>query len=181
MYRPSRKSACPVRIWDMVRDRSPPKTPHQLLDRLNKTVNEILSEPAVKSKFADLGVQPVGGTLAETNTFIARERHRWGELFAQPGSRPTKPHFDRIRGVIKDRVKSATPPTLIRQGKLPRSPCASQQSGDRRPTRITNEHRVCFSEMNSRRFLYKWRGMFLWFRLVLKQTNEKPNQQLLPQ
>jgi tripartite-type tricarboxylate transporter receptor subunit TctC len=64
---------------------APPKTPHQLLDRLNKTVNEILSEPAVKSKFADLGVQPVGGTLAETNTFIARERHRWGELIRAAG------------------------------------------------------------------------------------------------
>jgi tripartite-type tricarboxylate transporter receptor subunit TctC len=59
---------------------APPKTPPQLLDRLNKAVNEILSEPTVKSKFAELGIQPVGGTLAETDTFIARERQRWGEL-----------------------------------------------------------------------------------------------------
>jgi tripartite-type tricarboxylate transporter receptor subunit TctC len=64
---------------------APPKTPHQLLDSLNKAVNEILSEPAVKSKFADLGVQPVGGTLAETNTFIAHERQRWGELIRAAG------------------------------------------------------------------------------------------------
>lgn len=64
---------------------APPKTPHQLLDRLNKTVNEILCEPAVKSKFADLGVQPVGGTLAETNTFIASERQRWEELIRAAG------------------------------------------------------------------------------------------------
>jgi tripartite-type tricarboxylate transporter receptor subunit TctC len=64
---------------------APPKTPHQLLDRLNNAVNEILSEPTVKSKFAELGVQPVGGTLAETDAFITGERERWGELIRAAG------------------------------------------------------------------------------------------------
>jgi tripartite-type tricarboxylate transporter receptor subunit TctC len=64
---------------------APPKTPHQLLDRLNRAVNEILSEPTVKSKFAELGVQPVGGTLAETDAFITGERERWGELIRAAG------------------------------------------------------------------------------------------------
>jgi tripartite-type tricarboxylate transporter receptor subunit TctC len=64
---------------------APPKTPPQLLDRLNKAVNEILSEPSVKSKFAELGVQPVGGTRAKTDSFIARERQRWGELIRAAG------------------------------------------------------------------------------------------------
>jgi tripartite-type tricarboxylate transporter receptor subunit TctC len=64
---------------------APPKTPSQLLDRLNKAVNEILSEPSVKSRFAELGVQPVGGTRAETDSFIASERERWGELIRAAG------------------------------------------------------------------------------------------------
>lgn len=64
---------------------APPKTPPQLLDRLNAAVDEILSEPSVKSKFAELGVQSVGGTRAETNSFIARERQRWGELIRAAG------------------------------------------------------------------------------------------------
>jgi tripartite-type tricarboxylate transporter receptor subunit TctC len=64
---------------------APPKTPHQLLDRLNRALNEILSEPTVKSKFAELGVQPVGGTLAETDAFITGERERWGELIRAAG------------------------------------------------------------------------------------------------
>jgi tripartite-type tricarboxylate transporter receptor subunit TctC len=64
---------------------APPKTPPQLLDRLNRAVNEILSEPSVRSKFAELGVQPVGGTRAETNSFITRERQRWGELIRAAG------------------------------------------------------------------------------------------------
>jgi tripartite-type tricarboxylate transporter receptor subunit TctC len=66
---------------------APPKTPFQLLDRLNKIVNEILSEPSVKSKFEDLGVQPVGGTLAQTNSFVTRERQRWGDLIRAAGIR----------------------------------------------------------------------------------------------
>jgi tripartite-type tricarboxylate transporter receptor subunit TctC len=64
---------------------APAKTPPQLLDRLNKAVNEILSEPSVKSKFEELGVQPVGGTLVQTNSFITRERQRWGELIRAAG------------------------------------------------------------------------------------------------
>jgi len=64
---------------------APPKTPSQRLDPLNKTVNEILSEPSVKSKFEELGVQPVGGTLAQTNSFVTRERQRWGDLIRAAG------------------------------------------------------------------------------------------------
>ena len=54
-----------------------------MLDRLNKIV--ILSEPSVKSKFEELGVQPIGGTLAQANSFITRERQRWGELIRAAG------------------------------------------------------------------------------------------------
>lgn len=64
---------------------APPKTPPQLLDRLNKAVNEILSEPSVRSKFAELSVQPMGGTRGETNSFITHERQRWGELIHAAG------------------------------------------------------------------------------------------------
>ena len=64
---------------------APPKTPSQLRDRLNKTVNEILSEPSVKSKFEELVVQPVGGTLAQTHSLITRERQRWGDLIRAAG------------------------------------------------------------------------------------------------
>ena len=64
---------------------APPKTPPELLERLNRVINEILSEPDLKAKFAQLGVQPVGGTRAETNSLISRERQRWGELIRAAG------------------------------------------------------------------------------------------------
>jgi len=67
---------------------APPKTPSELLDRLNKTVNEILAEPSLKAKFAELGVRPVGGTRAETDALITRERQRWGELIRAAGIQP---------------------------------------------------------------------------------------------
>ena len=67
---------------------APPKTPPELLDRLNKAVNEILAEPSLKAKFAELGVRPVGGTRAETDALIARERQRWGELIRAAGIQP---------------------------------------------------------------------------------------------
>ena len=67
---------------------APPKTPSELLDRLNKTVNEILAEPSLKAKFAELGVQPVGGTRAETEGLITRERQRWGELIRAADIQP---------------------------------------------------------------------------------------------
>jgi tripartite-type tricarboxylate transporter receptor subunit TctC len=66
---------------------APPKTPPELLERLNRVVNEILSEPSLKAKFAQLGVQPVGGTRAETDRLISRERQRWGELIRAAGIR----------------------------------------------------------------------------------------------
>jgi len=67
---------------------APAKTPPELLDRLNKAVNEILAEPSLKAKFAELGVQPVGGTRAETDGLITRERQRWGELIRAADIQP---------------------------------------------------------------------------------------------
>jgi len=67
---------------------APAKTPPELLDRLNKAVNEILAEPSLKAKFAELGVQPVGGTRAETEGLITRERQRWGELIRAADIQP---------------------------------------------------------------------------------------------
>ena len=64
---------------------APPKTAPELLDRLNKVVNEVLSEPSLRAKFTELGVQPVGGTRAETNSLMTRERQRWGDLIRAAG------------------------------------------------------------------------------------------------
>jgi tripartite-type tricarboxylate transporter receptor subunit TctC len=57
-----------------------PKTSAALIERLNKAITEILAEPDVKSRFAAISVQPIGGTVAQTKKFIAEERLRWGSI-----------------------------------------------------------------------------------------------------
>ena len=39
-----------------------------------------LTPEQVREHFAKMGVQPVGGSVAETARFIAGERERWGEV-----------------------------------------------------------------------------------------------------
>lgn len=56
---------------------APPKTSAALIERLNNAITEILAQPDVKAKFAKIGVEPVGGTVAQTVKFIAEERLRW--------------------------------------------------------------------------------------------------------
>jgi hypothetical protein len=36
--------------------------------------------PDVKEQFAKMGIQPVGGSVAETEKFIADERALWGDV-----------------------------------------------------------------------------------------------------
>jgi tripartite-type tricarboxylate transporter receptor subunit TctC len=59
---------------------APPGTPVALVEAINKAFAAVLALPAVREHFAKMGVQPVGGSVAETARFIAGERERWGEV-----------------------------------------------------------------------------------------------------
>jgi tripartite-type tricarboxylate transporter receptor subunit TctC len=59
---------------------APPKTPEALVARLNTAMAEILAQPDVKEKFVKIGVQPVGGTIVQTEKFITGERLRWENI-----------------------------------------------------------------------------------------------------
>jgi tripartite-type tricarboxylate transporter receptor subunit TctC len=59
---------------------APPGTATALTEAINKVIAEILASPDVKDQFATMGVQPVGGSVAETKKFIADERARWGDV-----------------------------------------------------------------------------------------------------
>lgn len=56
---------------------APPGTPAPLAAKLNADVADILKMPDVVQKFATYGAEPIGGTPADTNAFIAAERVRW--------------------------------------------------------------------------------------------------------
>jgi tripartite-type tricarboxylate transporter receptor subunit TctC len=59
---------------------APPGTPASLTQVVNKAVGEVLRLPEVRERFVKMGVQPVGGSVADTAKFIADERARWGAV-----------------------------------------------------------------------------------------------------
>jgi tripartite-type tricarboxylate transporter receptor subunit TctC len=59
---------------------APPGTPAALGEALNKAFAAALRLPDVREQFGKMGVQPVGGSVAETAKFIADERALWGEV-----------------------------------------------------------------------------------------------------
>lgn len=59
---------------------APPGAPKTLTETINKAIAETLRLPDVKQQFAKMGIQPVGGSVAETEKFIADERALWGDV-----------------------------------------------------------------------------------------------------
>jgi tripartite-type tricarboxylate transporter receptor subunit TctC len=59
---------------------APPGTPAALGETLNKDFAAALRLPDVREQFGKMGVQPVGGSVAETAKFIAEERALWAEV-----------------------------------------------------------------------------------------------------
>jgi tripartite-type tricarboxylate transporter receptor subunit TctC len=66
----------------------PAKLPVKIVDRLNKDVNEILSQPEVKQRFADMGMETVGGTSDQFAKFIRDDIQKWKTLVAQRNIKP---------------------------------------------------------------------------------------------
>jgi tripartite-type tricarboxylate transporter receptor subunit TctC len=58
----------------------PPKMPAALQNQIAGAINEILKMPEVQEKFRNVGVEPVGGSPAETAAFIKSETARWGAV-----------------------------------------------------------------------------------------------------
>ncbi len=58
----------------------PPKLPAALQQQIAAAFNDVLKMPDVQEKFRNLGVEPIGGSPAETAAFIKDEARRWGEV-----------------------------------------------------------------------------------------------------
>jgi tripartite-type tricarboxylate transporter receptor subunit TctC len=52
---------------------APKGTPVEVIDSLNKAVNDALADPAMRKKFADLGGMMIGGSPGDFEKFIAAE------------------------------------------------------------------------------------------------------------
>ncbi len=75
-----------VFVWDAIG--APAHTPTDIVETLNKTINEALADPAMKKKFADLGSEPMITSPAEFRTFMAGEVVKWGKVVREAHIRP---------------------------------------------------------------------------------------------
>jgi len=67
---------------------APKGTPSEIVETLNKEVNAALAEPAIKARFADLGIVPMPMTPAECEKFITAETEKWAKVIEFANIKP---------------------------------------------------------------------------------------------
>jgi tripartite-type tricarboxylate transporter receptor subunit TctC len=65
----------------------PAGTPAAVLAKLNTDVNAVLAEKPVLERLDQLGMLPVGGSLAESDAYVRSEIRKWGEVVRKIGLR----------------------------------------------------------------------------------------------
>jgi tripartite-type tricarboxylate transporter receptor subunit TctC len=63
----------------------PRGTPRPIIDKLNGEVRTAMADPAVRTRFAEFGAEPVTTTPDEFGRFIASEVVKWREIIAKAG------------------------------------------------------------------------------------------------
>jgi tripartite-type tricarboxylate transporter receptor subunit TctC len=71
--------------WDGIG--APAKTPAEIIDRLNATINAGLADPQLKARLDSLGADPMPMTPAEFGKFIADETDKWARVVKFSGAR----------------------------------------------------------------------------------------------
>jgi tripartite-type tricarboxylate transporter receptor subunit TctC len=59
---------------------APKGTPAEIVERLNREVNAALADPAVKARMADIGSEPVPGSVADFARLIDEETEKWAKV-----------------------------------------------------------------------------------------------------
>ena len=67
---------------------APKNTPAEIIDRLNKEINAAVTDPQVKARFAEIGVEPMSMTPVEFGKFIADETEKWAKVIKFAGIKP---------------------------------------------------------------------------------------------
>jgi tripartite-type tricarboxylate transporter receptor subunit TctC len=64
---------------------APKGTPAKIVQRLNREIDTVLNEPAIKSKMAELNSDPFVSTPAEFAKFVADDAEKWGKVVKAAG------------------------------------------------------------------------------------------------
>ena len=66
---------------------APRDTPAEIVGRLNAEANNVLADPKMKARLADLGQTPLGGSPAEFAKLVAEQTEKWGRVVKFSGAR----------------------------------------------------------------------------------------------
>lgn len=66
---------------------APKGTPREVIDILNREVNEILKEPAIQQRFAEMGGILMPGTPADFGKVVADETEKWAKVVKFSGAK----------------------------------------------------------------------------------------------
>ena len=67
---------------------APKNTPVEIIDRLSKEINAFLATPAIRAKYADLGLTVHAVSPAEFAKFIADDIEKWAKIVKLAGIKP---------------------------------------------------------------------------------------------
>jgi tripartite-type tricarboxylate transporter receptor subunit TctC len=64
---------------------APKNTPKEIIEKLNKEINAVLAEPAIKAKLVDLGGEPLIGPPEAFGKMIVAETEKWEKVVKAAG------------------------------------------------------------------------------------------------
>ena len=67
---------------------APAKTPAEIVGKLNREINAALIDPAMKTKFANIGGEPLPGSVAEFGKLISEDTEKWAKVVRAAGLKP---------------------------------------------------------------------------------------------
>ncbi|HTZ03500.1 MAG TPA: tripartite tricarboxylate transporter substrate binding protein [Xanthobacteraceae bacterium] len=79
-------SGCDSDTWHALT--APPKTPPEIIAKLNAAANKALADPDLLARFRQLSITPGGGSPADAAAFIKSETARWGAVIKDAGIKP---------------------------------------------------------------------------------------------
>jgi tripartite-type tricarboxylate transporter receptor subunit TctC len=74
--------------WNWFGVFGPAGTPAAVVERLNAEMNRIISDPAIKERFSQLGFETTGGTPADFAAVVQSEARKWSRVIREANVKP---------------------------------------------------------------------------------------------
>jgi tripartite-type tricarboxylate transporter receptor subunit TctC len=79
---PNLEAAVPGNWWGMA---APKGTPPAIVQRLSREIAKALADPAIRQKYEDLGLTPVGSTPQDFAADLPEQARKWREVLQAMG------------------------------------------------------------------------------------------------